>query len=87
MSLSQLPTRVGIANFIKELIGENMKPLMIHVDTKLAVELTKKSAFHSYWKDIKIHYHHARNYAEDAEVKVHHIAMEEQRAKPLTKSL
>ena len=87
MSLSQLPTRVWIANFIKELIGENMKPLRIHVDNKLAIELRKKSAFHSYLKHIKIHYHHARNYVEDGEVKVHHIAMEEQCAKPLTKSL
>ena len=64
-----------------------MKPVRIMADNKSAIELAKNPAFHSHSKDIQSQYHHVRKCVENSEVKLHHVATEEQHADILTKSI
>ena len=51
---------VWLADLIKELTRECVKPVQIFVDNKSAIDLVDNQVFHNHSKHIKIHYHYVR---------------------------
>ena len=62
-------------------------PVMLYIDNKSAIDLTKNPVFHGRSKHIDIRYHFIRECVEQGSIIVKHIKTEEQRADVLTKAL
>ena len=69
------------------IMGEACKKVIIRVDNKSAIALTKNPVFHGRSKHIHRRFHFIRECVEKEQVEVDHVPESEQRADILTKSL
>ena len=76
-----------LQELLSEAIGETSKRVVIKVDNKSAIALTKNPVFHGRSKHIHRRFHFIREYVENELVEVKHIPGSEQKADILTKSL
>ncbi|GKF30423.1 hypothetical protein Tco_0100221 [Tanacetum coccineum] len=78
------------AIWLKELLTETgleRQKMIIRVDNKSAIALSKNPVFHGRSKHIHTRYHFIRECVENEQVIVEHVSGENQRADPLTKAL
>ena len=72
---------------MSEAVREDSKPVVIKVDNKSAIALTKNPVFHGRSKHIHRTFHFIRECVENELVEVEHVPGTEQKADILTKSL
>ncbi|KAI3506207.1 hypothetical protein L1887_28563 [Cichorium endivia] len=79
------------AIWLQDLLGEIMnkaqEKVVLRIDNKSAIELTKNPVFHGRSKHIHTRFHFIRNCVENEQVEVEYIPGEEQKADILTKPL
>ena len=72
---------------MNQLTDEKIGPVVIYVDNKSAIDLSKNLVFHGRSKHIDIRYHFIRECIERAEIVINHVCSENQRADVLTKAM
>lgn len=70
-----------------EVVGEKCKRVVIKVDNKSAIALTRNPVFHGKSKHIHRRFHFIRECVENEQIEVEHVPGDKQRADILTKSL
>ncbi|GKE20863.1 ribonuclease H-like domain, reverse transcriptase, RNA-dependent DNA polymerase [Tanacetum coccineum] len=78
---------IWLRELLAEVTGLERQNVIIRVDNKLAIALSKKPVFHGRSKHIHIRYHFIRECVENKQVIVEHVFGWNQRAGPLTKAL
>ena len=78
---------IWLQELLSEVVGETTKKVIIRVDNKSAIALTKNPVFHGRSKHIHRRFHFIRECVENEQVEVEHVPGNEQRADILTKSL
>lgn len=76
-----------LQELLGEIVGESSERVMIHIDNKSAIALTKNPVFHGRSKHIHIRYHFIRECIDGGLIEVQHVAGSEQRADILMKAL
>ncbi|KAL0660952.1 hypothetical protein Bca4012_097789 [Brassica carinata] len=78
---------IWLKELLSEVVGDGCKRVVIRVDNKSAIALTKNPVFHGRSKHIHRRFHFIRECVENDQVEVEHVPGNEQRADILTKSL
>lgn len=78
---------VWLQDLLEEIYGRKSDKVMIHIDNKSAIVLTKNPVFHGRNKHIHTRFHFIRECVERNMVSVEHIAGVKQKADILTKAL
>ena len=78
---------IWLQDLFAEVIGTECERVVILVDNKSAIALTKNPVFHSRSKHIHRRYHFIRECVENGLVEVEHVLGVEQKAHILTKAL
>nr|GEX67718.1 hypothetical protein [Tanacetum cinerariifolium] len=78
---------IWLRELLAEVTGLERKNVIIRVDNKSAITLSKNPVFHGRSKRIHTRYHFIRECVENEKVMVKHVSREYQRADPLTKAL
>ncbi|GJY23306.1 uncharacterized mitochondrial protein-like protein [Tanacetum coccineum] len=78
---------IWLRELLAEVTGLERQKVIIRVDNKSAIALSKNPVFHGRSKHIHTRYHFIREYVENEQVIVEHVSGENQRAYPLTKAL
>ena len=78
---------IWLQELFGEVLNEACKRVMIRVDNRSAISLTKNPVFHGRSKHIHRRFHFIRECVENEQVEVDHVPGSEQRADILTKSL
>ena len=76
-----------LSRMLAELLGRKVNVVELKVDSKFALARDKNRVFHERSKHIRIKYHFIRDCSEDGSIKASHIAITDQLADILTKSL
>ncbi|XP_074378547.1 secreted RxLR effector protein 161-like [Apium graveolens] len=76
---------IWLRNLLAKLTGEEVGPVVLHIDNKSAIDLTKNPVFHGRSKHINIRYHFIRERVERKEIVIKHVSTDLQRADILTK--
>lgn len=78
---------IWLQELLSEAIGEESRRVVIKVDNKSAIALTKNPVFHGRSKHIHRRFHFIRECVENEQIEVEHVPGSEQKADILTKSL
>nr|GEW33901.1 uncharacterized mitochondrial protein AtMg00810-like [Tanacetum cinerariifolium] len=78
---------ICLRELLAEVTGLERQKVIIRVDNKSAISLSKNPVFHGRSKHIHTRYYFIRKCVENKQVIVEHVCEENQRADPLTKSL
>ncbi|GKB86163.1 uncharacterized mitochondrial protein-like protein [Tanacetum coccineum] len=77
---------IWLREFLAEVTGLERQKVIIRVDNKSVIALSKNQIFHGRSKHIHTRYHFIRECMENEQVIVEHVSRENQRADPLTKA-
>ncbi|GKE12769.1 hypothetical protein Tco_1416320, partial [Tanacetum coccineum] len=78
---------IWLRELLAEVTGMERQQVIIRVDNKSAITLSKNSVFHGMSKHIHTQYHFIRKCVENEQVIVEHVSGENQREDPLMKAL
>ncbi|KAJ9536033.1 hypothetical protein OSB04_un000807 [Centaurea solstitialis] len=78
---------IWLRELLAKLTGLEKQNVLIHVDNKSAIALSKNPVFHGRSKHIHTRYYFIRECVENEQVVVEHVSGDKQRADPLTKAL
>ena len=78
---------IWLQDLLGEVIGQASSKVVVKVDNKYAIALTKNPVFHGRSKHIDKRFHFIRECVEEELVAVNHVAGKEQKADILTKAL
>lgn len=78
---------VWLRNLLRQITDMGDAPVVIYVDNKSAIDLTKNPVFRGRSKHIDIRYHFIRDCIERGEINVKHVCTAEHRADVLTKAM
>nr|GEX23828.1 zinc finger, CCHC-type [Tanacetum cinerariifolium] len=78
---------IWLRELLAEVTGLKRQKVIIRVDNKSAIALSKNPVFHGRSKHIHTRYHFIRECVENEQVIVEHVSGENQRVDPLTKAL
>ena len=78
---------IWLQELLEEVTGESCGRVMIKIDNKSAISLTKTPVFHGRSKHIHKRYHFIRECVENGQVDVQHVPDNEQKTNILTKAL
>ena len=78
---------IWLQELLSETVGEESKRVVIKVDNRSAIALTKNPVFHGRSKHIHRRFHFIRECVDNGLIEVHHVAGVLQRADILTKPL
>ncbi|GJY63714.1 hypothetical protein Tco_0465174 [Tanacetum coccineum] len=78
---------IWLRELLAEVTGLERQKVIIRVNNKSAIALSKNPVFHGRCKHIHTRYHFIRECVENEQVIVEHVSGENQRADPLTKDL
>ena len=78
---------ICLRELLAEVTGLKRQKVIIRIDNKSAIALSKNPVFHGRSKHIHTRYHFIRECVENEQVMVEHVSGENQRADPLTKAL
>ena len=78
---------IWLQELLTEIVGNECKKVVIRVDNKSAIALTKNPVFHGRSKHIHRRFHFIRECVENDQIEVEHVPGNEQKADILTKSL
>ncbi|XP_074351840.1 secreted RxLR effector protein 161-like [Apium graveolens] len=76
---------VWLSKLLSQTTGKKLDPVVIYIDNKLAIDLTKNAVFHGRSKHIDIRFHFIRGCVERGEIQIKFINSGEQCADILTK--
>ncbi|KAL6550635.1 hypothetical protein OROMI_021123 [Orobanche minor] len=78
---------IWLRRFLSEITGQNVPPVMMHVDNQSALELMTNPVFHGRSKHIDIRFHFIRECVEEGEIVVTHVDGKIQKADMLINAL
>ncbi|XP_074356695.1 secreted RxLR effector protein 161-like [Apium graveolens] len=78
---------VWLRGLLKEITGQQLGPVILHVDNRSAIELMKNPVQHGRSKHIDVRFHFIRECIEEGKLVVKFVVSQEQRADILTKPL
>nr|GFA52857.1 Toll/interleukin-1 receptor (TIR) domain-containing protein [Tanacetum cinerariifolium] len=78
---------IWLRRLLTNLTGQNIPPVIMHVDNRSALDLMKNPVFHGRSKHIDIRFHFIRECVENGEITVTHVSGKKQKADLLTKPL
>lgn len=78
---------IWLKELLKEILGKEGENVILRVDNKSAIALTKNPVFHGRSKHILSRYHFIRECVENLQIEVEHVPGVEQKADILTKPL
>nr|GEW57274.1 uncharacterized mitochondrial protein AtMg00810-like [Tanacetum cinerariifolium] len=78
---------IWLRRILTNLTGQNIPPVIMHVDNRSALDLMKNHVFHGRSKHIDIRFHFIRECVENGEITVTHVSGKKQKADLLTKPL
>jgi hypothetical protein len=78
---------IWLAHLLGEIKVQETKAVVLNVDNKSAISLSKNPVFHERSKHIEIRYHFIRECVENRKIQVEFVRTEEQLADMLTKAL
>ena len=78
---------VWLSKLLSQITGKRLDPVVIYIDNKSAIDLTKNPVFHGRSKHIDIRFHFIRGCVERGEIQIKFINSGEQRADILTKAM
>lgn len=78
---------IWLRSLLAHVTDQKPGPVVIYVDKKSAINLTRNPVFHGRSKHIDIHYHFIRECVERGDIIIKHVVFEEQRTDILTKAL
>lgn len=78
---------IWLQELLSEVVGDGCKRVVIRVDNKSVIALTKNPVFHGRSKHIHRRFHFIRECVENDQVEVEHVPVNKQRTDILTKSL
>lgn len=78
---------IWLRNLLSKLTGEDVGPVIFHIDNKSAIDLAKNSVFHGRSKHIDILYHFIRECVKRKEIIIKHVHSDLQCAYTLIKAL
>lgn len=78
---------VWLNKLLIQIVGKKLEPVIIYIDNKSAIDLTKNPVFHGRSKHIDIRFHFIRGCVERGEIQVKFVNTGEQRADVLTKAM
>ena len=78
---------IWLQELLSEAVGKESKSVVVKVDNKYAIALSKNPVFHGRSKHIHKRFHFIRECVENEQIEVEHIPGSEQKANILTKSL
>ena len=78
---------IWLQELLSEVLGKACERVVIRVDNKSAIALTRNHVFHDRSKHIHRRFHFIRECVENEQVEVEHVPGNEQKADILTKSL
>ena len=78
---------IWLRELLAEVTGLEKQKVLIRIDNKSAITLSKNPVFHGRSKHIHTRFHFIREHVENEQVEVEHVAGKEQVADPLTKAL
>lgn len=78
---------IWLQDLMSEIVNKAQEKVIIRINNKSAIELTKNHVFHGRSKHIHIRYHFTHNCVENEQVEVEYVPSEEQKADILTKPL
>ncbi|XP_074362299.1 secreted RxLR effector protein 161-like [Apium graveolens] len=78
---------IWLRKMVSQVTGKHVEPVVLYLDNKSAIDLTKNSVFHGRSKHIDIRYHFIRECVENGDILVKHVSTDLQRADVLTKAL
>lgn len=76
-----------LSNLLSQITNHKHRLVVIYLDNKPAIDLTKNPVFHGRSKPIDIRYHFIRDCVELGEIIIKHVCSGEQRAEILTKAM
>ncbi|XP_074360135.1 secreted RxLR effector protein 161-like [Apium graveolens] len=78
---------IWLRKMVSQVTGKHVEPVVLYLDNKSAIDLTKNFVFHGQSKHIDIRYHFIRECVENGDILVKHVSTDLQRADVLTKAL
>ena len=78
---------IWLQELLSEIVGGDCKKVIIRVDNKSAISLTKNPVFHGRSKHIHRRFHFIRECVENEQIEVEHVPGNDQKADILTKAL
>ena len=78
---------IWLQDLLEEVTGQPRQKIVVRLDNKSAIALTKNPVFHGRSKHIHKRYHFIRECIENEQVDVQHVPGAEQKADMLTKAL
>nr|GEX89778.1 uncharacterized mitochondrial protein AtMg00810-like [Tanacetum cinerariifolium] len=78
---------IWLRRLLTNLTGQNIPPVIMHVDNRSALDLMKNPVFHGRSKHIDIRFHFIRECVENGEITVTHVSGKKRKADLLTKPL
>lgn len=78
---------IWLAGLLAEILGAPVKPPLLKVDNKSAIDLAKNPVHHGRCKHIRIRYHFVRECAAEGRIGIDFVRTEDQLADILTKPL
>ncbi|XP_074346193.1 secreted RxLR effector protein 161-like [Apium graveolens] len=78
---------IWLRKMVSQVTGNLVKPVVLYIDIRSAIDLAKNPVFHGRSKHIDIRYHFIRECVENGDIIIKHIAIDLQRADILTKVL
>ena len=78
---------IWLHKVLNQISDESIGPVVLYIDNKSAIDLTKNPVFHGRSKHIDIRYHFIRECVERGDVIVKHVRTEEQKADVSTKAM
>ena len=78
---------IWLQDLLGEILNKSQEKVVLRIDNKSAIELTKNPVFHGRSKHIHTRFHFIRNCVEKKQVEVEFIPGEKQKADILTKPL
>ncbi|KAI3501786.1 hypothetical protein L1887_29807 [Cichorium endivia] len=78
---------IWLRELLAEVTGEDKQEVLIRIDNKSAIALSKNPVFHGRSKHIHTRYHFIRDRIERKQVAVEHVSGDKQKVDPLTKAL
>ncbi|XP_074336205.1 secreted RxLR effector protein 161-like [Apium graveolens] len=78
---------IWLHKVLSRVAGIQPGPVILYIDNRSTIDLTKKPLFHGRSKHIDVHIHFIRNCVEQGSIIIKHVKTDEQRVDCLTKAL
>lgn len=78
---------IWLQKVLSQIADVKLGPVVLYVDNRSGIDLSKYPVFHGHSKHIDVRYHFIRDCVEQGTITIKHVASTEQRADILTKAM